>query len=146
MTERFRRRARLTPLALVLVVSAGTAHATPAADLDRGRSSFRARDYESAIPVLNALLYPRPVLSQTADLVETHLLLGGSLYEANDRERAREEFERALQLEPERSISTLQYSEGAVKMFEVTLRSSMGETASPSALRLIPMGSSSKKI
>jgi len=103
---------------LALVTSTSVALATPSSDLETGRRSFRARDYQSAIPVLNALLYPRPQLSLTADLVEAHLLLAGSLFEYGNRDRAREEFERALQLEPDRTISTLQFSEGAVKMFE----------------------------
>ena len=105
-------------LAVLVLLSSTIAFATPSTDLDRGRSDFRARRYDAAIPVLNALLYPRPQLSQTNDLIEAHLLLGGAHFENGNRNRAREEFERALQLEPDRAISTLQYSEGAVKLFE----------------------------
>ncbi len=105
-------------VALILALACGVAYASPSADLDRGRQSFKARDYQSAIPILNTLLYPEEQLTRTAELVEAHILLGASHYEANNRERAREEFQRALQLEPDRSISTLQFSEGAVRLFD----------------------------
>ena len=105
-------------LIVALCLAPTLALATPSADLERGRQSFRSRDYQSAIPVLTTLLYPDAQLSRTNDLVEAHLLLGGAHFENGNRDRAREEFERALQLQPDRSISTLQYTEGAVKLFD----------------------------
>lgn len=92
--------------------------ASPSTDLDKGRQSFKARDYQSAIPILNTLLYPEEQLTRASELVEAHILLGASHFEAGNRDRAREEFQRALQLEPDRSLSTLQFSEGAVRLFD----------------------------
>lgn len=108
--------------ALVLVLSLGVAAATPSSDLDRARSSYRSRDFQSAILVLNLLLYPGqdalPLLSMRDDLIEAHLLLGGALFETGNKERARTEFDSALKIDPDRSITTLQFSEGAVRLFE----------------------------
>lgn len=108
--------------ALALVLSLGVATATPSSDLDRARSSYRSRDFQSAILVLNLLLYPGqdalPLLSMRDDLIEAHLLLGGALFETGNKERARTEFDSALKIDPDRSITTLQFSEGAVRLFE----------------------------
>jgi hypothetical protein len=107
---------------LVGALLAATASATPQQDLDKGRTSFRARDYGQTILVLNLLLYPGPnrvpQLSQVNDLIETHVMLGVSLYETGDRIRAHEELDAALQLDPDLIISSLTSSEGVVRMFE----------------------------
>ncbi|CAN5889700.1 hypothetical protein BH11MYX2_BH11MYX2_31600 [soil metagenome] len=109
-------------VALVAALLCATASATPQQDLDKGRSSFRARDWGQTILVLNLLLYPGPnrvpQLSQVNDLIEAHVMLGVSLFESGDRTRAHEELDSALQLDPDRSISALSYSEGVVRMFE----------------------------
>jgi hypothetical protein len=107
---------------LVVAILVATATATPQQDLDKGRSSFRARDWNNTILVLNLLLYPGPnrvpQLSQVNDLIETHVMLGVSLYESGDRGRAHEELDAALQLDPDLSISSLTSSEGVVRMFD----------------------------
>lgn len=113
---------QVTHAIAVICLLAATALATPQQDLDKGRSSFRSRDWAQTILVLNLLLYPGPnrvpQLSQTNDLIEAHVMLGVSLYESGDRGRAHEELDAALQLDPERSISSLTYSEGVVRMYE----------------------------
>jgi len=105
-------------IACVLAAATTAASATPAQELERGRQSFRARDWQSAIPVLNALLYPELQLARQEDVVEAHVLLGAAHFESGNRERAEEEFERALQIDPERSITTMMFSAGAVKLFD----------------------------
>jgi tetratricopeptide (TPR) repeat protein len=105
---------------IVLAALAAAAHASPTRDPDRARQSFKARDWQSAIPVLNTLLYPRIQLDQQEDEIEAHVLLGAALLEVGDRDRAQEEFEKALEIDPERSISTLTFSTGAVRLFEQT--------------------------
>ncbi len=102
----------------MIALLSSTAAASPSGDLDKGRLSFKARDYDSAIKALNLVLYPEPLLSRASELVEAYILFGASLYETGNRERARREFQQALQLEPDRSISTLQFSEGAVRLFD----------------------------
>ncbi len=110
---------RLAIVICALVAFTAPAGATPSQDLDRGRTSFQRRDWQSAIPVLNALLYPPPPrLSQTRDVIEAYLLLGGALFESGDRQRARTEFENALRIDPDTSLSRLTYGEDAIKLFE----------------------------
>jgi tetratricopeptide (TPR) repeat protein len=100
------------------LAATSVAVASPSGELDRGRLSFKARDYDSAIKALNFVLYPEPQLTRANELVEAYILFAASLYETGNRERARREFQQALQLEPDRSISTLQFSEGAVRLFD----------------------------
>lgn len=94
--------------------------AAPALQLDRGRDSFRRGDWQSAIEVINLLLYPELQLARKEQVVEAHILLGAAYYETGDRERAREELRRALEIEPEQSIGTRLYSEGVTRLFEET--------------------------
>lgn len=107
-------------IAAALAITASSALATPSQDLDRARQSFRARDWQSAIPVLTTLLYPELQLARQEDVVEAHVLLGAANFEVGNEERAKQEFRRALQIEPDRVITTLTFSEGAVGLFERT--------------------------
>lgn len=110
----------LIVVAIVCITAA--AHATPTQDLDRARKSFRDKHYQSAIPVLNTLLYPDLQLARQEEAIEAQLMLGAAYYETGERDRAIREFEKVIQLEPDRSITTLFYSEGAVRLFEETKR------------------------
>jgi tetratricopeptide (TPR) repeat protein len=93
---------------------------TPALQLDDGRKSFKRGDWQSAIQKINLLLYPELQLARKEQVVEAHILLGAAHYQSGNRERAREEFKRALQIEPEQSIGAQLYSEGAIRLFEET--------------------------
>jgi tetratricopeptide (TPR) repeat protein len=111
--------------AAALLAAAGDAvraspAAAPALQLDRGRDSFKRGDWQSAIEVVNLLLYPELQLARKEQVVEAHILLGAAYYETGNRERAREEFQRALEIEPEQSIGSRLYSEGAIRLFEET--------------------------
>lgn len=92
----------------------------PGQQLDRGRESFKRGDWQSAIEVINLLLYPELQLARREQVIEAHILLGAAYYQTGNRERAREEFGRALQIEPEQSIGTRLYSEGAIRLFDET--------------------------
>ena len=106
-------------ITLVLIAaSAVVAHATPAQELQRGRDSFRARDWGSAIPVLNSLIYPEVQFAREEDVVETLILLGTAFFEIGNIDRARQELKRAIELDPDRSITTLTFSAGAVRLFD----------------------------
>src|SRR5262245_11178484 len=100
------RAAVICALAVAVGLGASDATASPSDDLNRGRTSFKARDWESAAEVLNALLYPRVKLVRPEEAVEAYLMLGASAYQLGDRERALAEFTKALELDPERSITT----------------------------------------
>ncbi len=103
---------------IVLAALSAVAHASPAQDLESGRASFRAGDWGSAIPVLKSVLYPKPSLGREEDEVEARVLLGAAHYQIGDQESAREEFEKALQIDPDRTITTLTFSSGAVRLFD----------------------------
>jgi tetratricopeptide (TPR) repeat protein len=70
--------------------------------------------------VINVLIYPELQLARKEQVVEAHILLGAAYYQTGNRERAREEFRRALEIEPEQSIGTRLYSEGAIRLFDET--------------------------
>ncbi len=108
---------RRAVIAAVLVASA-TVEASPSQDLERARSSFRMKDWQSAIPVLKDLLYPRVKLADQEEAIAARVLLGAAHFELGDRDAAIEEFEKALQLDPERTITTLSFSADAVRQFE----------------------------
>ena len=103
---------------IVLAALGAVAQASPAQDLERGRASFRAGDWSSAIPVLKSVLYPKPSLGREEDEVDARVLLGAAHYQIGDQESAREEFEKALQIDPDRTITTLTFSSGAVRLFD----------------------------
>lgn len=106
--------------ALILLVATAVAHATPTQDLDRARKNFRAKDWQSAKEVSSALLYPDLQLGRQEDVIEAHVLLGAANFELGDTQRAIDEFTKALQIDPERAITTLMFSEGAVRQFDRT--------------------------
>src|SRR5690606_28278180 len=97
-----------------------SALAGPTQDLDNGRRSFKAGDYQSSKATLNSLLYPRIELALTEEIWECRVLLGASLYQLGDRKRAVVEFELAIRLDIERTITTNNYREEVVKLFEDT--------------------------
>jgi tetratricopeptide (TPR) repeat protein len=105
---------------LLAVTVASPASASPAEDLDRARFSFREHDYESAMKLATYLLYPAEKLAAPADLVEAHVILGASSFETGHNAEARAEFEKALQIQPEKSLTDLLFSEGAVRLFDQT--------------------------
>ncbi|HEU0030076.1 MAG TPA: tetratricopeptide repeat protein [Kofleriaceae bacterium] len=105
---------------LAIVVAVGVAHAGPTQDLDKGRQSFRAHDWQSTITTINFLLYPDLQLGRQDEVVEAHILLGASFFETGNRDKAIDEFRKALQLDPERSITNVNFSEGAVRLFDDT--------------------------
>jgi len=110
-----------TAATLVLTATTARAAATPSEDLDRARDAFRRGDYQSAIPLLNYLLYPTPRLAQSQDLVEAHVLLGVCAFESGDRKTATREFEEALFLQSDLALEgNALFSRAAVAFFEET--------------------------
>jgi len=112
-------RAALIAITLVGALAAG-AHAGPAQDLERARTNFRNKDCASATPILKDLLYPRPQLARTSDLVEAHVLLGVCHFEGGRRDDAKSEFEAALALDPTKTLEPLIFTEGQVRLFDET--------------------------
>lgn len=109
-------------IALVAFATAATtaAAASPRQDLEQARQAFRQHDYDSARKLATFLLYPDEKLAMPDDLVEAHVILGASNFETGHRAEARTEFERALQIQPEKSLTDLLFSEGAIRLFDQT--------------------------
>lgn len=106
--------------ALAALAIAAPAAASPTQDLDQARQSFRQHDYDSAIKLATYLLYPDEKLALPADLVEAHVILGASNYETGHRSEAKNEFEKALQIQPDKSLTDMLFSEGAIRLFDQT--------------------------
>ena len=104
--------------ALVAVAFAAPAYATPTEDLDRGRKLFQERNWSDASKELNALLYPNLKLTDQDKTVEAHVLFGACEIELGDLQTAHDEFEKALELDPDKSLNALSFSEGAIKLFD----------------------------
>ena len=107
-------------LALVLIAPMPEAAASPRQDLDQARQSFRQHDYDSARKLATFLLYPDEKLAMPDDLVEAHVILGASNFETGHNAEAKLEFEKALQIQPEKSLTDLLFSEGAIRLFDHT--------------------------
>lgn len=112
-------RAPLIALSLVAaVVIPAPAQATPAEDLAEAREAFRLGRHDQVIPVLTYLLYPDARLSDRADLVEAHILLGVAHFEAGNRADAWREIEEALFLDESVTLDPLLFSEEAIAFFD----------------------------
>ena len=114
-------RAALIAVALVAAVAdVADVAASPGQDLNEARTFFRAKDCAKAAGLLSLLLNPSEQLAQRSDLVEARSMLGACYFELGRREDAREEFERVLQLQPDKTLSELSYSAGAIRLFDDT--------------------------
>lgn len=107
-------------LVALATVAATDAAASPRRDLEQARQAFRQHDYDSARKLATFLLYPDEKLAMPDDLVEAHVILGASNFETGHRAEARTEFERALQIQPEKSLTDMLFSEGAIRLFDQT--------------------------
>lgn len=121
VTRRVSRGAVIAVIAMSVVIAAqAAAVASPAQDLEHARQAFREHDYDAAMKLTTFLLYPDEKLAQPVDLVEAHVILGASNFETGHRTEAKTEFERALQIQPDKSLTDLLFSEGAIRLFDQT--------------------------
>ena len=105
---------------IALAATAGSAAASPGQDLERLRQAFREHDYQSARVLATFLLYPDEKLAQPIDLVEAHVILGASNFETGHRAEAKLEFEKALQIQPEKTLTDMLFTEGVIRLFDET--------------------------
>ncbi len=112
-------RAALIALALAL---GSIAHANPSQDLDAANQAFRSGQLAVALEKYNALLYPPPPrLANANDIVEAYVNLGVCRVDAGDLDGAKREFEKALQLDPNKQLDPLIISnKEAVRLFDDT--------------------------
>jgi hypothetical protein len=113
-------RALIALAVAIAVVPPLPAGASPRQDLEQARQSFRQHDYDSARKLATFLLYPDEKLAMPDDLVEAHVILGASNFETGHGAEAKLEFEKALQIQPEKSLTDLLFSEGAIRLFDHT--------------------------
>ncbi len=111
---------RVVAILLALVVVTSTASATPGQDLNRGRDAYRNQDWDSAYKTLNSLLYPNIELARQEDVWEAYVLLGASAYLLGNRPRAVDEFQKALRIDAERTITTNTHKAEVVQLYEDT--------------------------
>jgi tetratricopeptide (TPR) repeat protein len=112
-------RAALIVVALVL---GSIAEANPSQDLDAANQAFRSGQLATALPLYNALLYPPPPrLANTNEVVEAYVNLGVCRVDAGDVDGAKREFEKALQLDPNKQLDPLLINnKEAVRLFDDT--------------------------
>jgi tetratricopeptide (TPR) repeat protein len=107
-------------LIVFVLASATTAIGSPSEDLDHARSSFRARDCDSAMKTLSFLLYPKEQLALPQDLIEAHEMLGACSVDTGRTEEAKGEFEKALQIDPTSHLDPSFFTVGAQHLFDET--------------------------
>jgi len=103
---------------LVLAAFGAIASAGPVQELDKARESRRNGDWDSAMKTVKNLLFPRPSLASQADLVDAHVILGVCYHHLGQRDEAKVEFEEALSLDPEKTLDSMIYDAGDVRLFD----------------------------
>lgn len=107
-------------LITALLFIASVAAAGPTEELDKARMAFRQKDCSSAVPKLKDVLYPSERIGDRDSLFEARAMLGACFVDAGEREQAKNEFEKALQLKPREPLDPLFYSDAARRLFDDT--------------------------
>jgi tetratricopeptide (TPR) repeat protein len=128
-------RGALIAVAVAVALAARGAAASPTQDLEHARQAFREHDYDAAMKLATFLLYPDEKLALPADLVEAHVILAASNFETGHRGEARAEFEKALQIQPDKSLTDLLFSEGAIRLFDQTKADAIARAERDAQLR-----------
>jgi tetratricopeptide (TPR) repeat protein len=112
-------RAAIAVLAVVVAVS--VAHATPSEELAQARKAFRDGNYQLARDKYNSLLRPNIQLANSNDLVEAYVNLGVCRVETGDESGAKLEFEKALEIDPNKQLDPLLVTnKRAIELFDDT--------------------------
>jgi hypothetical protein len=107
--------------ACALLLATSVAFATPRDDLKAANKAFREGQYGDARDKYNALLYPDIQLADSNDLVEAYVNLGVCRLETGDDPGAKREFEKALQIDPNRQLDPLVITnKKAIALFDDT--------------------------
>ena len=114
---------RLLAHVIVLAVAllAAPALATPSQDLALARQAFRNGDFKGALEKYNALVRPSIQLADSHDLVEAYVNLGVCRVEIGDEPGAKAEFEKALEIDPNKQLDPLVITnKRAIELFDDT--------------------------
>lgn len=114
-------RAAVVVALATLALVASAAAATPSEDLAQAHKAFREGQFNVALEKYNALLHPQPRLAGAEELVEAYINLGVCRVETGDDDGAKREFERALELDPNKQLDTLVITnKKAIELFDDT--------------------------
>jgi hypothetical protein len=111
-------RRALSVTALLLVTA--TASAGPSEDFESARLYFRQRDCGSATRYLTGILYPDPRIADRDKIYEARAMLGACFADEGSADKAKAEFEKALQLKPKETLDPLFFSDRARRLFDDT--------------------------
>jgi len=104
----------------LLAALGATVHAGPSEDFESAKLYFRQKDCGSAMRYLTGILYPDPRIADRDKIVESRTMLGACFADEGTTDRAKAEFEKALQLKPKESLDPLFYSDRARRLFDDT--------------------------
>ncbi len=102
-------------LTFAVVLVPAIAVASPRDEFDKARESFRDKNCAVARLELKDLLFPIEKLSAPEQLVEAYLMLGACQLEDHQPEDAKQQFEKALQLNPDFDADPQFFSSSAVR-------------------------------
>jgi tetratricopeptide (TPR) repeat protein len=106
---------------VLLALATSLAHATPSEDLALARKAFRDGQYQIALEKYNALVRPSIQLANSTDLVEAYVNLGVCRVETGDEAGAKTEFEKALEIDPNKQLDPLIITNRrAIELFDDT--------------------------
>jgi tetratricopeptide (TPR) repeat protein len=112
---------RALAVLLALTLSVSSAFATPSEDLALARKAFRAGQFQLALEKYNSLVRPRVQLADSTDLVEAYVNLGVCRVEVGDDTGAKIEFEKALEIDPNKQLDPLIVTnKRAIELFDDT--------------------------
>jgi tetratricopeptide (TPR) repeat protein len=105
----------------VMLLTARVAFGAPRDELKAANKMFREGNYVDARDKYNGLLYPEIQLADSNDLVEAYVSLGVCRLETGDEAGSKREFEKALQIDPNKQLDPLLITnKKAIALFDDT--------------------------
>lgn len=95
---------------------------TPAEAFERGRIAFGRGEWQRAITTLRPLLYPEVQLENDEQVVQAHRMLGVAHLFEGQRDEARQELTKLLELRPDYRFDALLEPAQVVEFFNAVLR------------------------
>lgn len=107
-------------LIVLALLAPAIAYGGPSEDFTSAQLYFRKKDCGSAMRYLTSLLYPDPRIADRDMIYEARAMLGACFADEGTADKAKSEFERALQLKPRETLDPLFYSDRARRLFDDT--------------------------
>jgi tetratricopeptide (TPR) repeat protein len=105
-------------LIVATLLAPAIASASPSDEFQEARVYFRANDCKDARLRLTDLLFPTERLSGRDQLVEAYAMLGACQIEEHQQDDAKEEFEKALQIDPDKELDANFFTNEAIRVFD----------------------------